>query len=252
MIYLNLLQKEWLEVVRSYKILFIPVVFILLGVGQPLAMHFMPQILELGNVPAGTVIEIPIPPPEQIQAGIIDQYSQLGIFVLILAAMGVISREVEQGQAALLSTLGVTRHRYVLTKWMMLAALTVFSILIGFVATAYYTEILFGSLNWGHVILGALVYSLYPLFVLSLTLLLGTLNTSQLSVAGSTLATVIVFSLAGTMRQLLPWLPNQASTIAKNLIGAGQALPVRGIAVPCIWIAVTLVATCLSFRRREL
>ena len=71
-----------------------------------------------------------MPPPEQIQAGIIDQYSQLGIFVLILAAMGS-SPEKWSKAGQLLSTLDVTGHRYVLTKWMMLAALTVFSILIG-------------------------------------------------------------------------------------------------------------------------
>jgi ABC-2 type transport system permease protein len=252
MTYLNLLHKEWLEVLRSYKILFLPVVFILLGIGQPLTMHFMPQILELGSVPQGAVIEIPIPPPEQIQASIIDQYSQLGIFVLILATMGVIAREVEQGQAALLTTLGINRARYVLTKWVMLTALTVLSTLLGFVSTAYYTEILFGSLNWGHVIISGLVYSLYPIFILSVTLLLGSACTSQLPVAGSTLAVVILFSLAGTIKKLIPWLPNQVSGIAKSLIADGQPVSVSGIVVTCLWITATLAAAYLVFRRREL
>lgn len=52
-----MVQKELLEQARSFKLLWVPLVFIILGIMQPVSMHLMPLILEqAGNLPEGTVI----------------------------------------------------------------------------------------------------------------------------------------------------------------------------------------------------
>lgn len=47
-----LYRKEMLEMTRSYKLIWIPVVFIILGIMQPLTTYYLPEILKAsGDVP---------------------------------------------------------------------------------------------------------------------------------------------------------------------------------------------------------
>ena len=73
--FLVLFQKEWRENIRNFKILWIPLVFILFGITEPVMNYYMPQILSsVGNLPEGTVIEFPSMTSEQILMSTISQY----------------------------------------------------------------------------------------------------------------------------------------------------------------------------------
>ena len=62
-----LFQKEWKESVRNLKWVWIPIVFILLGIMEPITTYFLPQILEsAGNMPDGAVFQLPEMTPGQI------------------------------------------------------------------------------------------------------------------------------------------------------------------------------------------
>ena len=55
-----LLLKEWRESVRSFKILWIPLVFVLLGISDPLMNYFMEDILQaVCNIPHGFLMTMP-------------------------------------------------------------------------------------------------------------------------------------------------------------------------------------------------
>ncbi len=50
-----LLQKEWRENTRNFKILWIPLVFIIFGILEPVTNHYLPEIMKsVGNMPEGT------------------------------------------------------------------------------------------------------------------------------------------------------------------------------------------------------
>ena len=56
----TLLLKEWRESWRSFKFLWIPIVFLLLGVSDPLTNYFMDDILKaVGNMPEGFSMTMP-------------------------------------------------------------------------------------------------------------------------------------------------------------------------------------------------
>ena len=49
-----LLQKEWREHTRNFKMLWIPLVFIIFGIMEPITNHFLPEIMKsVGNMPEG-------------------------------------------------------------------------------------------------------------------------------------------------------------------------------------------------------
>jgi len=67
-----LLQKEYREAWRSWKFLWIPLVFALLGMSDPLTNYYMMDILNaVGNVPEGFEMLMPeLVPVDLLQASI--------------------------------------------------------------------------------------------------------------------------------------------------------------------------------------
>lgn len=64
----------------------------------------------------------------------------------------------------------VSRAKYYLAKAITYYTLTIGSMLIGMGITAYYTELLFGKLDWAHVWLGTFMYIPNLLLVVTTTL----------------------------------------------------------------------------------
>ncbi len=101
--FIVMVQKELLELVRSYKLLWVPLVYLLLGIMQPVSTYFMPVILEqAGSLPEGTVIEIPKPLGSEVLAQTLQQFGTLGVLVLVLVCMGTVSGERNNGTASLI------------------------------------------------------------------------------------------------------------------------------------------------------
>lgn len=247
-------HKEGLEAVRTYKVLFLPVVFVLLAVGQPLTLHFMPDILDRAGLPEGTVIQIPVPPPEEVVASVFEVFDQMGVLIAVLAVMGVIRREIELGQTAYLLTLGITRRRYLLTKWVVLSAVVLGSVVLGVWGATWYTVQLFGALSWGQVTLAALCYGAYATFVVALTLAFSGALSSSWGAGVSAVAFVIALGVVSLVAPgTADWLPSSAAGAAREAV-AGNALAavMTGLLVTGAWIALALGAAHLVLRRREL
>ncbi|GAK03650.1 hypothetical protein JCM19037_1989 [Geomicrobium sp. JCM 19037] len=57
-----LLRKEWIETTRSYRIIWLPLLFVLLGIMQPLTSYYLSDLLEqFGGLPDGAMFVIPTP-----------------------------------------------------------------------------------------------------------------------------------------------------------------------------------------------
>lgn len=156
---LMMMKKEWKELLSSYKILFVPIVFTILMMMQPITMKMLPDIIEgASGLPEGTVIEIPEPTPIEAMSAAVTKFSTLGIFVLIMITMGTIAGERSSGVAAMVFSKPISRANYYFAKVFTYFGLTIFGILIAVFSTAYYVEVLFGELDWLHVFLGTLLY----------------------------------------------------------------------------------------------
>ena len=98
-----LLQKEWREHTRNFKILWIPLVFIIFGIMEPVTNHFLPEIMKsVGNMPEGAEFLWPEFKGEDIFVSLLGQYQFIGILIIILAFMGTISGERKNGTATFL------------------------------------------------------------------------------------------------------------------------------------------------------
>lgn len=251
-----LYNKEMMEMWRNGKWLWVPIVFMLLGVMQPIVSFYMPQILEMaGNLPEGAVIQIPVPAPSEVMAEVLSQYGVLGLLILVLASMGLVSAERASGIAAMILVKPVSTLHYLSAKWAGIGTLTAVSLGLGMAASWYYTEVLIGSVGFNRIAISGLIFLLWLMFILSVNLLMSTWLKGGASIAFVTLLVAAVLSLASSL--FGKWMdvsPARLSGFAREVLLTGETGDGFGL---CLVTTVLLIGCLLAvsvwiFHHREL
>lgn len=218
-----LFQKEWRENVRNFKILWIPLVFILFGITEPLTNYYLPQILNsVGGMPEGTVLQFPELAPEQILMATISQYQFIGMLVVTLGFAGIVSRERKNGTGTLLYVRPISYVSYIGSKVFTMSIIVIGSVILGILASLYYTYILFGAVDASS-FLGFLgTYIVWLLFVISIVIFsssafsTGIASTISLALV---LFVQIIDALLGAYWTVSPWkLPMYAGIVLNGSV----------------------------------
>lgn len=204
-----LLRKEWRENVRNFKIYWIPIVFIIFGVLEPITNHFLPEIMKsVGNLPEGTDFVWPEFRGEDIFISLMSQYQMIGILIIILAFMGSISGERKSGTATLLYVRPMSFGQYFLSKWIVVNVVVLASVWLGFMAAWYYIQILFNSVAAGEIFSFLATYSLWLVFAVTVVLALSAWLSSG-ATAGLSILILLVFQIidgvVGAYWTVTPW-----------------------------------------------
>ncbi|MFF2483258.1 ABC transporter permease [Paenibacillus sp. NPDC058071] len=218
--WLILCRKEWLELVRSYKLIWVPLVFVLLGVSQPVSLYFLPELLAAaGNMPEEAIINIPVPQGGEVLAQTLQQFGIIGSLIIALAFMGAISGERNSGTAALILAKPVSRSAFVLAKWSMMLLLVWLSLGLGFLGSWYYTEALIGSVAAASALKGLLVYGVWLSLVGTLAVAASSWWRSGAAAAFTALGVAGLLSLASSFfSKALAWSPGRLPSIAAEII----------------------------------
>ena len=232
-----LLQKEFREAWRSWKFLWIPLVFALLGMSDPLTNYYMMDILNaVGNLPEGFAISMPDLVPADILQASIGQFQLIGLLVLIGAFVGAVSKERANGMATLLYVRPISFAAYFMSKYVVMSAVGLVSLVAGFTASVYYTIVLYGNFEMTMLLASFATYFVWLLFVIAITLLMSAAFKTGVATAG---AFIIIFggqivdAIVGIFWTVSPW----------KLPGYGVQL-IRGtMEMPDYWwsMAVTVV-----------
>ncbi|WP_438448492.1 ABC transporter permease [Gorillibacterium sp. sgz5001074] len=251
-----LYQKEMLELWRSGKWLWVPVVFILLGVMNPITSYFLPDILQnAGNLPEGAVIRIPPPTPSEVMAKTLSQYDTMGVLILVLATMGTVAAERAGGIASMILVKPVSHLQYLSAKWAGMLSLALASYTAGYGAAWYYTEYLIGHVEPSRTVAAGAVWAAWLALILTVTLLLSACLRSSGAVAFVTLFLAAALSIvSGLFSRYTVWSPGRLSGYAGAVALDGmlpEGLP-WSLAVTVGLSAVLLAASVRVLRRQEL
>jgi ABC-2 type transport system permease protein len=219
-----LFNKELLEMWRNYKWVWVPLVFILFGVLQPISTHYLPQILEaVGGMPEGAVIEIPLPSGAEVINKTLEQYGMLGVLILVLSFMGSVSLEKQSGVAGLILVKPVPFFSYISSKWTAAVILTFVSLFLGILSSWYYTELLVDQVDFMRIIYTSLLFGLWLMVVITITLFMSTLLKGNGGIAFLSLFTIFALSaLAGIFPAYLKWNPGMLPGFARSLLVSGE------------------------------
>lgn len=246
-------RKEWMEALRSYRLLIVVFVLIFFGLTSPLQAKLLPKILAAA-LPPGSDISSLIPTPTVLDA--IKQYvKNMGQFNLILAVllgMGAVAQEKDKGTAAMMVVKPLPRGSFLGAKFLGLAAIFAIGIAIAGIGSYYYTGLLFEwmkILPW--LVLNLFLY-IYALVIVAITLLCSTITRSQAAAGGMTVGILVIGFILGVIKNLGKYLPGELNTWGvRLLIGAPDSSWIA-LGVSLALIVTSLLAAWLIFKRQEL
>lgn len=235
--------KEMLENVRSYKLIWVPVVFIVLGIMQPLVSFYMADILAFSsNVPAGLMENMERPAASSVMAQALGQYGTIGMLILVLGTMNSLAGERSSGTSELLMAKPVSSISVVAAKWTANFTVLVIAIGLGTAGAAYYTVQLMGALSWGDVIAASALYALWLLCAVSLTLLFSAWLRGPATAGLSLLLAAVMSLVHGLLPVKLNWMPASLPGMSAGVLADGGT----GVSLAPIVSAVLLIIICIA------
>jgi len=247
-----LLRKELKEQFKTSKVIIVVAVFLFFGLGTPILTKYTPELIKAAGT-GGITIEMPTPTSADSLTGYTSTMAQFGVLVAVLVAMGAIAKEIETGTAAIVLSKPVGRLAFILAKLKAETFTFLVALVLGGLACWGYTFILFGDANALGFLYQNLLFGLFIVFCLAVTLYFSSLMKSQLAAGGLALALIIFLSAISNLPWIGRYLPGQ-------LINWGNRLVLK-VPGPSEWpavIAVALIAglsvylTWLSLRKKEL
>jgi ABC-2 type transport system permease protein len=248
-----LFRKEWLEAWRDKKVVWLPAVMLLITTLQPITLYFMPAILENSNsLPEGAVVELPVPSGGEVLASTLSQLHTIGTAIVVLACMNVIVQERNAGALMQLFTRPLRTATYIFSKWTMLVLLHLSAFSLSYGVAWYYTNKLFTDVPFASVWKSFMIYCLWVVLVITVTLFVATFLRRSGGVAG--ISILIIASIA-ILSTILPnaaaYLPSNILPLATEILKTGKTNMHTGIIVTTslFFILMLLIGMVKQFNR---
>jgi len=244
-------RKEWLELIRNYRLLVVAIVLVFFGLTSPVLAKFTPELITL--IPTGG-ISIQMPPPTVMDA--IGQYiknmAQFGIILALLLSMGAVAQEKDKGTAAMMLVKPLPRSAFLGAKFLGLAAIFAITITAAGIACYYYTMLLFEAMNILHWLVLNLLIFVYVLVFVALTLFCSTITKSQAAAGGIALGLMVILGLIGAIPGLGKYLPGELITWGTRLMYGDTTTSWTAFGISVGLIVIPLLAAWLIFKNQEL
>ncbi len=197
-----LLKKDIHEILKTYKLYVVPAIFMFFGFTSPIIAKYMPEFIK-SMATSGLKIELPTPTWIDAFEQFFKNLNQIGFLAIILTTMGSIAEEKSKGIIHLILSRPVSRWSIILSKYTASSLLVFFSLILGFIACAYGTFILFHEIMFQDSIIAILLYFIYSLFILSLTIFASSIARSTTIAATISIGGFFFFSILSSINPFL-------------------------------------------------
>ncbi|MCU4770343.1 ABC transporter permease [Bacillus toyonensis] len=244
-----LIKKEYVQMLRDFKVIWLPVVFIFLGATQPVVTHYLPSILEALGGGQGITIDSSMTAQkggEVLASTLGSQFDQLGLMILVISMMGIIQTDKANGMLAFILTRPVTVTSYIVGKIVSNYLMAAFSVTIGYFTSYLYVNYLFTAVPFSYMITGLIFYLIWVLFIVSFTTMISAIFHSQGIIAlisiGFLIGCRIIVGLSPIMDQVNPasMSKHAMETLVKGLVNSNA---IGNILLTIVSILLTLFVT---------
>jgi len=177
-----LTKKEFVQMVREFKVVWLPIVFVLLGLTQPVVTYYLPSILKALGGSQGITIDPSLTPQtggEILASTLGSQFDQLGIIIIVVSMMGIIQSDKVNGMLGFILTRPVSVLSYIGGKLVSNYLLICFSLAMGYFTSYLYVYYLFTSVPLSDIVVALLFYLVWVLFMISFTTMISTIFNNQ-------------------------------------------------------------------------
>jgi ABC-2 type transport system permease protein len=244
-------RKEWMYLIRSYRLLVAAIVLLFFGLTSPILAKFTPELMTL--IPTGE-ITIQMPPPT-VQDAITQYAKNIGQFSLLLAillTMGAVAQEKDKGTAAMMLVKPLPRGAFLGAKFLGLAAMFAICLVLAGVGAYYYTLLLFEGVDILHWLILNGFLLVYILVIVAITLFCSAVTKSQAAAVGIAISLLVIGWVAGGILRLGKYLPGELITWGMRMMQGNLAPAWIALGVSLGLIVIPLLAAWLIFRNQEL
>lgn len=204
--YIAFLKKEGIEAVRTHKLMVIIIVFLLIGMLNPITAKFTPQILE-EFMPEGMVININEPTAVDSWMQFFSNVPQMGLIVLVILFSGIMSNEFSKGTLVNMLTKGLSRKVVIYSKFSMALIIWTISYVLCFLVTFMYTKYFWDTSIISNLLLSIFLLWLFGAFLVSTIILGGVMfksNYACLLFAGVMVAAMFLINIIPVVSEYNP------------------------------------------------
>lgn len=247
------LQLECRHAWRRYRLLVLALVFMLFGLEAPLMAKLTPEILKAA---LNTQLALSMPKPTSVTAWqqFYKDFSQLGIFILAIAASGMVASEVKNHTLMPLVVRGLKRPAVLLAKYTLAVVQWLGAVLLTFLVCWGYTAYYFPDSLTPHPLLAVLPALWFGLAMMAIVMLGSSLTTNGFTGFLFGAGFYVVTNLINLYKLARHY--NPASLLSDNLaiLQGKQSFwtlaPAYGITLGVAVLALGLA--CWAFKRRRL
>jgi ABC-2 type transport system permease protein len=237
-------RLEWLRIWRTWRLIALAAIFLILGLGSPVLTYYLPEIVK--NNSSGVQIVVPKQTAADGIRSFTGNLAQLGTLVVAIVASASLAFDSHPALSAFYRTRLRAAWRLVLPRMLAVAAATTATLALGFLGAWYETAVLLGSVPVLGLLAGFAVALLWFCFVIGVVAAFASVMRSVLAVAGSSIGFLLAVSLLGGLSSRFDWLPTR-------LIGSAAEVVMRestGLwASVIVAIAATILATTFALAR---
>jgi ABC-2 type transport system permease protein len=251
--YLVFLKKEIIESIRTKKLFIVLVVFMLLGVLNPLTAKITPEIIK-NLAPGGNQIELPEPSAIDSLAQFFKNTKQMGLIVFLITFSGILTNEISKGSLINVLTKGLTRKSVILSKHTLMTTIWSLSIIISFSITWLYTVNLFPKLEISNLLFSIFCIWLFGIYFLTILLFASILvnsNYGNLLILGAVSVISIIMNISEKAQRYNPLtLSVKNMDLIEGVIEPSYMYPSIGIT---IGISLILIfASIAMFKKKQI
>jgi len=242
-------QKEWKQFLRELKIIWFPVVFLFLGITQPVVSYYLPSILKALGGGQGITIDPSMTAQQggQVLASTLgSQFDQLGVIIIIVSLMGIVQSDKANGMLSFILTRPVSITSYLSGKIISHYLFIACSVTIGYFISYAYVVFLFTSVPLMPLFLSLLYYLIWVLFIVSFTTMVSTIFNSQGMIALLSIVFLLGCRIIVGLNPIIDSLnPASMSSFATKLLITGNFEPITlwSLLSTIFWLLVTILMT---------
>lgn len=252
---LAFMKKEWMEQLRSGRIMILAILFVLFGVMNPAMAKLTPWLFEvMADTLEGSGLTV-----TAITVSAMDSWVQffknipMALIAFILLQSSILTKECQSGTLVLALTKGLDRYKVVIAKTLTLLVLWSAGYWLSFGITYGYNAYFWDNSVAQNLIFSVVCWWLFGLLTIVLTILFSTSAKSNTGVLAGTGGVVLVSYLIGLFPKVKEYVPTLLMDGNSLIYGtSGVQAYTTAIIITIILCAVCFAASIPIFNKRQI
>lgn len=235
----TLLKYDFIFLKRTSKFIIFPAIAIFFAILSPVTAKYMPEILEALLGAEGIGFELPAVTQYDSYVQYIGNLYEIFLIVTVFVGVSIFMKEKNKGELPLILSKPVNRTKYLLSKYISFTILVAATLMLSGLVFSYYTNYLFGTVDLTVTLSISLLFLLYTMFILSVSLFTAMFFDSYAGASIVTFVVYIVFSiLSGFNKGILDYLPGRLVTRITEVI--------YGTSDYTLWVNVVVILMVIT------